>query len=107
MKHREAIMSGAYDNYDNIHKVKNNAKKGIRLMNSGNGVEEWCEATGNGSSTVDLCEDCADDMLYQDTPEDWVYGYREPVGQLEWSGMDPEYNESGYSCEVCLADLKE
>ena len=77
-----------------------------RVENMGDNVTEWCTASGEGSSTFDVCKGCAakletDPHRYDD--ELAVYGPHEPDG-TDGRGGDcsaPDYDDEEYNCAVC------
>lgn len=83
-----------------------------RFANAGPNVSEWSHATGEGSTTFDLCKKCSrvatrnphafDDEL---EPE----GTDEPWGEdgLEGGVEHPPYDELDYTCAVCGHELDE
>lgn len=81
-----------------------------RVENMGENVTEWCEKTGDGSSTFNLCTDCHD--VLEDDPHAFdkklkPYGDGEPEGD-EGRGGDashPSYDEDDYTCDVCGCKL--
>jgi hypothetical protein len=74
-----------------------------RVENCGANVETWCESTGNGSSTHDVCKACA--RLLERNPHSLrLQPYNgDPVGTDGWVGEidHPEYAGEDYSCEGC------
>jgi len=74
-----------------------------RVANSGSNVDEWCNRSGNGSSTHDLCKWCAGTLERNPHGLDLRPYNGDPVGTEGWSGdVDhPEYAECDYTCEVC------
>lgn len=85
-----------------------------RLANDGAAVNEWYrlegERTGNGSSTYDLCTECADDP---ETALESLEPYNgDPKGDELTDGApapcyETEYEEgNGYPCEVCGVILR-
>lgn len=89
-------------------------KKGFRVENLGPEVDKWCEETGNGSSTYDVCYDCHEELEMNPFAYDYKlvpYGNGEPVGSLGWGGdVDhPPYSDEliKHECAVCGANLSE
>ena len=82
-----------------------------RIENMGKNVEEWCEKTGNGSSTHDLCFPCSQRLEKNphlfDKKLDTYNG--DPVGEDGWGGevSHPPYEEMYYDCAVCNRRLDE
>lgn len=77
---------------------------GRRVENLGKSVEEWSEQTGNGSSTIDLCESHARE-LDQDPHcfDEHLRPYNgDPVGEDGWGGdcAHPPYDECDYHCAI-------
>ncbi len=82
-----------------------------RVENLGNNVSEWYEETGEGTSTHDVCNNCHEE-LEQDPKcfnEQLVPYNGDPQGDEGWSGDSarPDYDDSGYNCEVCGVLLTE
>lgn len=78
-----------------------------RVENRGANVEQWCQRTGNGSSTHDLCRYCADDLdSLQLLPR---YHTDEPLGDEGWGGNieHPPYEDDDYICFICDTTLTE
>jgi hypothetical protein len=81
-----------------------------RIANSGERVTEWCQSSGNGSSTHDVCKGCVDDLPIPGDPSfrqlDLYNG--DPPGE-EWEvGTDhPSYAECDYNCALCRNKLTE
>lgn len=96
-----------------------------RHENCGPEVEKFCEETGEGSSTFDLCNVCSKQWGGHDLPiEDvgernpWTKGCRQvdtyngdPAGTLSDTGdvCHPPYEEQSppYECEICGEELTE
>lgn len=84
----------------------------MRVENLGNNVNEYCERTSNGSSTWDICRECAADL--EDSPHIFdkelsPYNNDEPEGD-EGRGGDvdhPPYEECDYKCVICKKVLDE
>ena len=77
-----------------------------RIENSGTDVENWCESSGNASSTIDMCCGCAKDMENERFPYPAYNG--DPIGvcsALE-SDSHPPYVECDYVCAICGDDLE-
>ena len=76
-----------------------------RVENCGENVSQWCEETGEGSSTLDLCNFCARQLKH----DPHVFGDNlqpyngDPVGTDGWfAGVEhPSYSGEGYGCDVC------
>ena len=110
-------------------------RSGDRFENVGPGVDEWYGSTDEGTSTWDLCENCAPDETgapsqnFSDTYQNiQAYGFgspgrdrsqgsvREPMGGPAIGGgvAHPEYGPeegggpdagSGYACDECGTPL--
>ncbi len=79
-----------------------------RIENMGTEVTKWCEETGNGSTTWDLCRRCFKK----------VAGKPVSATKLTCDNGDPEgtvgshdtctpdyYSEMGYDCDLCREPL--
>ena len=83
----------------------------MRVENLGKNVLEYCRQTGNGSSTHDLCPDCANQL--EDDPNCFnsilkPYNSGEPEGDRGWGGdcAHPDYADDDYKCEICKVPLR-
>lgn len=90
-----------------------------RVENIGDNVSAWCDATGEGSTTHDVCKGCArmldGDPHYHDgdlKPEGWSMrggNGHEPQGDEGWfeGPWHPDYDEQypPYTCAVCGDEL--
>jgi hypothetical protein len=65
-----------------------------RVENAGDAVTQWCQATGNGSSLYEVCQDCLQCGLV-DTLQPYV---GDPDG--EWMILLDE-SPGDFNCEVC------
>lgn len=80
-----------------------------RIENSGDNVTDWCNTTGNGSSTHDVCKSCYSKLANKGKDAaarlaKGLYLYNgDPVGSDGWVGdIDhPPYEEEDYSCSSC------
>lgn len=76
-----------------------------RCDNDGENVNEFCDRTGEGSSTFDLCKDCGEEL--ENDPMAFVDDLKpyngDPVGDAGHGfGADhPPYEGEEYQCEVC------
>lgn len=83
-----------------------------RVANAGPSVDLFCEKTGNGSSTHDVCADCLLDYgnggIIPPMPELEPYN-GDPGGEIGWQeGVDhPPYEDEHppYRCAICYKDL--
>ena len=82
-----------------------------RLENCGPSVDAFCRETGSGSSTHDICADCAQEFSFDfPTPDDRLKpDLEDPVGEDGWHLTDyhPPYSECDYRCELCGKKLTE
>ena len=78
-----------------------------RLENTGDAVSAWSEKSGEGSSTFDLCQDCAEEHEGTTLAEAGLKPYHtgEPSGTLEGEVDHPSYSDDSYVCACCEADL--
>lgn len=82
-----------------------------RVENLGKNVDEWWEEVGEGSSTHDVCSECAEilDMDPHAFDEELQPYNGDPQGDAGWGGdVDhPSYGEYDidYNCEACGAKL--
>lgn len=90
-----------------------------RHENCGPEVDKFCEETGNGSSTFDLCKDCSKEWGGEALPirlrtrclwtVDTYNG--DPAGTLSETGdvCHPPYEDQHppYECEICGEELTE
>lgn len=79
-----------------------------RVENCGENVGDWCEETGEGSSTYDVCRSCAADLSKNPHRYDnklKPYGWAgEPAGTDGWANdgcEHPDYADEDYHCAVC------
>lgn len=83
-----------------------------RIENAGPAVDEWCDRTGSGSSTFDLCNRCWLNDVWNEPAAQVVAEYPdlapyngEPVGEtFEACGSEshPPYDDpDNYSCAIC------
>lgn len=82
-----------------------------RIENLGSNVSAWCNRTGNGSSTHDVCVRCygrveANPHAF-DAQLDRYNG--DPLGTEGWGGdvAHPPYEDEDYTCAVCDRPLGE
>jgi hypothetical protein len=78
---------------------------GRRVENLGKNVTDWSTRTGNGASTIDLCNSHAVELDTHPHRFDGVlhpYGDGEPVGEDGWGGdvEHPNYDESAIRCAI-------
>jgi hypothetical protein len=74
-----------------------------RFENVGQEVNEYCERTGEGSSTFDLCSRRGPKMDGAPTPPHWIYN-GDPVGELvdtEECAPDGYGGDEDYHCQSC------
>ena len=80
-----------------------------RVENCGANVSAYCEESGEGSSTYDLCSYCASELEDDPHAHDAVLEpYNgDPHGDDGWDGdvEHPCYSEDDYRCEVCSSKL--
>jgi hypothetical protein len=83
-----------------------------RIVNLGESVNKYCERTGNGASTYDVCANCAPlfpSSDFNDTLK--PYNSDEPQGEEGWGeeGIEhPCYSEcDDYRCAICDEKLTE
>lgn len=76
-----------------------------RVENWGNNVTEFCEQSGEGSSTYDLCNHCADVLnIDPHAYDDDLTPYNgDPQGSKGWAAgcEHPPYADEDYCCAVC------
>jgi len=82
-----------------------------RVENLGSSVDEWHNASDDGSSTHDVCLNCHRKLIANSHVFDEVlkpYNVGEPHGEDGWGGEveHPDYEHEAYSCEVCNKSLK-
>lgn len=80
-----------------------------RIENIGDNVSKYCEETGEGSSTFDICSCCAeildiDPHAYDAELEPYNGDPRGDDG-YEAGCVHPEYDEEDYICEICQEPL--
>ena len=77
-----------------------------RIENLGPNVDEYCK-TGNGSSTHDICAECAKDFEEPAHHEKLQPYNGDPQGTIGWAGdvWHPPYSEEDYKCAICDAPL--
>jgi hypothetical protein len=83
---------------------------GRRVENLGKNVHEWCERTGEGSSTHDLCKAHAEQLDRNPHRFDTYLkpygtgrdGSVEPLGEDGWGGdvVHPNYDELSERCAI-------
>jgi hypothetical protein len=88
-----------------------------RIENTGDNVDEFCQRTGNGSSTWDVCIECYEDYDLEDGSNldevnDKLVPYNgDPDGVMRGGSVEhPDYSDGfcdGYRCEICKAPLTE
>lgn len=80
-----------------------------RIENIGDNVSEYCERTGEGSSTFDICTDCASHLETDPHVYDAILSpYNgDPEGDegYEAGCVHPDYDEEGYLCTFCYKPL--
>jgi len=78
-----------------------------RFSNEGPAVTEWCERTGNGSSTRDLCAWCSYGITGAAWPAEDCERTGEPVGVHDEGAVDhPPYEDgTDYWCADCACVL--
>lgn len=87
--------------------LQGNVEKGgrvMRLENCGPEVDEWCENTGEGSSTIDVCAGCASGMYLENAKP---IGQNEPEGEWEGNVDHPSYSDDDYHCALCKRLLQD
>lgn len=82
----------------------------MRVENLGKNVSEYCRSTGNGSSTWDLCPNCASELDSDSHCFDEKlipYNAGEPMGDAGRGGDcgHPAYSGEDYKCEICNVEL--
>ena len=72
---------------------------GRRVENLGANVEKWCDQTGNGSSTIDLCKSHAARLDKDPHCYDRIL---QPFGTDGWGGdiEHPNFDDSDYRCAI-------
>jgi len=74
-----------------------------RLENAGVVVDRFYQKTGSGTSTFDLCLDCAN--KYKGSALVSLplapYHKNEPAGILEGEVDHPNYDDCDYKCDLC------
>jgi len=83
-----------------------------RIENVGSNVDEYCEKSGEGSSTFDICSECNETLLGYNTlvfrgDKDFAPYNGDPVGfdgHETWIDHPP-YEECGYTCTHCHTPL--
>jgi hypothetical protein len=93
-----------WDEDDCTEEIEEPRYLGRRVENLGTNVSEWCEKTGNGSSTVDLCKAHAK-QLDRDSHrfDEYLFPYNgDPVGEGGWGGNveHPNYDDDDYRCAI-------
>jgi len=82
-----------------------------RVENTGDNVSQYCEESGEGSSTFDICGGCEIDLIGDETCFVGILKpYNgDPIGHDgHSSGADhPPYSECDYTCDVCNNPLKD
>lgn len=95
-----------YDSTHDIDEIVDNEPRshGRRVENLGKNVGEWCEQTGNGSSTYDLCEHHARQLDKDPHAYDTILRpYNgDPIGIDGWGGdvAHPNYDDDEYRCTI-------
>ena len=80
-----------------------------RVENLGPELDAFCRETGNGSSTYDVCAECAEEL--RDDPHchnDKLKPFNgDPQGSEGWGGdvEHPPYDELDYTCVICNKPL--
>jgi hypothetical protein len=86
-------------------------KAGVRVDNLGANVDEWCQKTGNGSSTYDLCVGCAASLASDPHCYDkQLQPYNgDPQGVDGWGDSvdHPPFDDDHYRCTICKVRLRE
>lgn len=86
-----------------------------RLENAGETVDRWCADNDGmeGSSTYDLCRDCADEWEGAELEDAQLVpdGGDEPSGVLDGDVEHPSYEELydegyPYTCDICGCVLR-
>ena len=74
-----------------------------RIENTGKNVTEYCQKTGNGSSTADLCNACYRKVDANPHAFDLDRYNGDPKGDQGWWGEieHPSYSGDDYRCGVC------
>lgn len=86
-----------------------------RVENMGEAVDEWCNRTGNGSSTWDVCITCYEELDLEngtDLVNDKLEPYNgDPDGEMRGGNVEhPDFGDdlcSDYRCMVCGKPLTE
>ena len=80
-----------------------------RIDNCGKNVADYCEKTGEGSSTFDVCNECASELHhFPHAFDEFLPPYNgDPLGDEGYfAGCEhPPYDECDYTCEICEAKL--
>ena len=82
-----------------------------RFSNEGPAVSEWCDREGEGSSTRDLCNICADKIVGTPWPAEAIKNTGEPCGvHCPGDVEHPPYEQDGegwegYDCDQCERPL--
>ena len=82
-----------------------------RVENTGQNVSKYCEESGEGSSTYDVCGDCYDGLQCDPNfyNEQLTPYNGDPQGDEGWTGdaNRPPYDDDDYECAVCGVHLTE
>lgn len=84
-----------------------------RYENTGSNVSDWCTETGEGSTTHDICAECAVDFERDSLADEGdkleLFGRGEPRGYGGWVGdvEHPHYDWTEYHCAICGRELDE
>jgi hypothetical protein len=74
-------------------------------------VSKWCESTGNGSATADVCLDCYNSDLEDTLDAQSLAGDNTHPKDVQWEemGLPPEgyTGEDSYYCNCCDRTLTE
>lgn len=80
-----------------------------RIENIGDNVTEYCERTGEGSSTFDICTGCASHLETDPHVYDAILspynGDPEGDGGYDEGCVHPDYDDEDYICEICYKAL--
>ena len=80
-----------------------------RIENIGKNVSDWCEESGEGSSTIDICNGCAAHLESDPHVYDGILStYKgDPQGEDGWEAgcVHPDYEDENYICEICFEPL--
>jgi len=80
-----------------------------RIENTGTNVAEYCEESGEGSSTFDICNGCCTQLEYDPHVFDCILspynGDPQGIDGYEVGGVHPDYEGERYTCETCFKPL--